>query len=436
MYQDTVECLKRKIKMAYERYTGERTDGKATLLDVAKFFNIPIDDSRIEDYVVKKIDYNNPSIEIIDEKNNTTYTAIYTGNADLLKCWSPKKWFNSVVSISPISKLESLYYIESANPIITKMTFTNGDYELVFVKEMPHNIGSLGNDAVKMAVSYLQNVVYSGKSVKQHLLNKIYNNHYKDGELDYSFEQLYTYGGNRYINYKDTESKYTYIRNNSVVYGIDEYKQKGSINYLVGICFENTNVQVGDLPFGIEEKNYPLLNDDSVKSAMIFRSMTEGCLSHSLQIYKGNDAISVMYHASTECYEYYEEGGGYYTRTIAHEEYSLPNLSSETISKEEIQNVLSSLKERLGDRISIDILSNELNTFATKIDIRKGLVQEEVEPLPPKLLIDKSFEEICALVSANKDDYFKLISEQFEAATNHSIEKGQSKVLKSNNVKK
>ncbi len=54
MYQDRIEYLKRAIKRTYKRYTGERTNEKTTLLDVAKFFNIPIDKSRMEDYVDKK----------------------------------------------------------------------------------------------------------------------------------------------------------------------------------------------------------------------------------------------------------------------------------------------------------------------------------------------------------------------------------------------
>lgn len=119
MYQDRIEYLKRAIKRTYKRYTGERTDGKATLLDVAKFFNIPIDKSRMEDYIVEKIDYTTPSIQIKDEKNDITFTAVYTCNADLLN-FSGGMQFNSVISTSPIRKEEVLYYIGSETPIITK----------------------------------------------------------------------------------------------------------------------------------------------------------------------------------------------------------------------------------------------------------------------------------------------------------------------------
>lgn len=74
-----------------------------------------------------------------------------------------------------------------------------------------------------------------------------------------------------------------------------------------------------------------------------------------------------------------------------------------------------------------------MKTFASKMDIQKGLIDEELDLLSPKLLIDKSFDEICSLVNENKDDYFKLIREQFEEKTNFNKEKSHSKVLKSIN---
>ena len=135
-----IEKLKSAIKITYKRYTGERTDGKATLKDVAKFFNIPVDRKRTEDYIISKIDYDTPSIEIKDQKNNISYAATYTGRAELLDFYGPTQ-FNSVISTSPIRTEENLYYIGNDTPIITKMTFTDGEYELVFEREMPNSVG-------------------------------------------------------------------------------------------------------------------------------------------------------------------------------------------------------------------------------------------------------------------------------------------------------
>ncbi len=426
MYQDRIEYLKRAIKRTYKRYTGERTDGKATLLDVAKFFNIPVDESRTEDYSIKKIDYNTPSIEIKDEKNDITYNAIYTGNADLLNFSGAKK-FNSVISTSPLRTEESLYYIGGETPIITKMTFTDGEHELVFEREMANSVGMFVNNGVKMAIRYLQDVVYDGRNVKQPLFNRIHKNSYRNEQFDGVFEQTYTYGPHRFIKWDDSQDKYAYIRNNNVIYGINELEQKGLCHYMRGICFESTNVSASDyFPLNMYAKDYPLLSEDNIKSAMMFRIGTGDAIHHSLQVYKSNDCISIIFHSEKHHYE-----GDYRVETIANEEYGLPNLSDGTISSGEIQNILSSLQARLGDNEALGVISNELNAFGAKIDIRKGIVQEELDPLSPKLFIDKSFDEICALVSANKDDYFRLISEQFEIAANiNRNPKGQSKVLK------
>ena len=102
--------------------------------------------------------------------------------------------FNYVISTSPTRKEENLYYIGSESPIITKMTFTEGEYELAFDREMSHSVSLFANDGVKMAIRYLQNLVYVGRNVKQSLLNKIYENSYRSGKVDDTFEHTYTYG--------------------------------------------------------------------------------------------------------------------------------------------------------------------------------------------------------------------------------------------------
>lgn len=72
--------------------------------------------------------------------------------------------------------------------------------------------------------------------------------------------------------------------------------------------------------------------------------------------------------------------------------------------------------------------------FDKKIRINEGLVEEELEPLSPKQLIDKTFEEIYEDVVSHLDAYFDIAEKQFKTASNISIleEKGQTKVIKPN----
>ena len=65
---------------------------------------------------------------------------------------------------------------------------------MTFEREMPHSVSFFANDGVKMAIRYLQNLVYVGRNVKQSLLNKIYENSYRSGKVDDTFEHTYTYG--------------------------------------------------------------------------------------------------------------------------------------------------------------------------------------------------------------------------------------------------
>lgn len=414
MNSDKIEYLREKIKRTYKKYKEDETK----ILELSSFFNIPIDEARIGDYVVNNISYSIPKIEITDQKNDVFYTATYTGDADLLNYSGPIQ-FNSVVSISPSRKEEKLYYIKDKNPIVARTTFTDGDYNLVLECEKPTE------SAVTTRIRYLQNVNHNGKNVKQPLLNKIYRN---SGIA--SFEQTYTYGLCNFIRLYDKQDKYAYTNYSGVIYGINELEQKDKCKYLRGICFESANISKANyLPLGMDIKNYPLLTAPDVNSAMIFKFGTGFGRYYSLQAYKSEDKIKIMY--SSIKYQSEED----YEGTIVNKEYSLPNLSNGTISNEEIKTISSLLKIQLEDNKALETILGELNTFGTKINIRKGLVQEEIDPISPKLFMNKTFDEICSLVDSNKDYYFNLIKGQFETLTNaNQKQEEKPKILRLNNA--
>ena len=58
--------------------------------------------------------------------------------------------------------------------------------------------------------------------------------------------------------------------------------------------------------------------------------------------------------------------------------------------------------------------------FLWKIDIKNGIIEEEIDLLNPKLNIDKPLEERAKIIEENKDKFMKTIQTQFEAATNIS----------------
>lgn len=424
MYQDKIEYLKRAIKRTYKRYTGERQDEKSSLKDVADFFNIPIDDSRLEDYTITKIDFNTPSIELLDNKTYTTYISKYTDNAELLNYYGGGIRFNSLLTLTPTHKIDSLYYIGDKTPIIEQMAFKDGEYDLVFEREFANSAGLFRNNGIMFTIRYLQRLNHNNRNVQQHLLTRIYKDSYSDGKHIGSFEQLYTYGPNLWVKRNDSQDKYTYIKNNNVVYGISEFEQRDNHNILRCICFENTNGGLEDyFPYNMDAYNYPALKDKNNVSAMIFYGFTEDS-SHSLEIYKNDSSARINYTVR-------ERG---YGDIIVNQELTIPLLNTGNISSDEIQIILTTLQNQYSDDEFINLVSCELTSFGNKIDIKNGVVQEENDMLSPKLFINKSFDEIGKIIDKNKDEFFKLISEQFETATNinKNREKGYIKSLKPN----
>lgn len=445
MYNDKIEYLKRAIKRTYKRYIGERTDSEATLIDVLKFFNISIDESRIEDYKISKIDYNTPSIEVIDTKNSTLFAAEYTSNADLLNYSGGEVRFIKLSSVNANRRIDSLFNIGNETPIIEKMTFTNGDYDLVFEREMPNSVSVFSSDGIRFVVRYLQNLKYDGRNVQQQLLAKIFTNKYNDKKLASTFEQEYTYSSNNYVIKKNSQDKYAYISNGNVIYGINEFEQEDICHYLNGVCFENSNVDVSRyLPFRINSDDQ-IFSIDNTKSIMIFKGGTDDAIHHNFTICKIRSLENAEDKQDYDIYLNYEairwenfndENGmpQHKKVVVASKTSGYPKIEDGNITSLEIKSIIDDLDTEFKDNTFIQLVINELQTFANKMNIRKGISQEKLDPLSPKLFMNKSFDEICTLVSPDQDDYFKLVAEQFDNLTNSSSleEKGQMKVLKKN----
>ena len=452
MDQNRIDYLKRAIKRNYKRYTGERTDGKATLMDVLKLFNISVDESRIDDYLIESIDYSVPSIKVIDKKTNTTYTSEYTDNAKLLNYSGSTNFVNVIIS-NPDCKLESLYYIGTEELIIEQMTFTDGDYELIFEREMENDIG-FGLDAnSKLVVRYVKNVPVRDRQGKQHLLSKIFETKNNND----TFEQKYTYSTQHFIEYDDDQDKYCYIKNGNVIYGVNNCDIRELIHYMHGICFESTNLDNISryLPYNIEIDDFPeLTNDEMYQSGIVFRGGTGNGIHHTFTIFKTKNQadnkteseenkigydIYLKYEAIK--WEHFEQENGmsdYKKIVVAYKEAQYPRLDDGNITSREIQNITEALDTEFEDDLFIEFVINELKIFVNKMDVQKGILEEEVEPLSPKVLFNKTFDEIYTLINANKNEYFNFISEQFISATNINRidEKDQCKVLKSNITQK
>lgn len=441
MYNDKEEYLKRVIKRTYKRYIGERTDGKATIVDVLKFFNISIDTTRLEDYDIESIDYNIPSIKVVDKKDNTTVTSKYTEDAKLLNYSGNTKFINVIIT-NPNYRIESLYYTNSTIPIISQLTFIKDDYELTFEKERENYFGFGISADTRFVIRYKKNIKEGRKTGKQSLLTKIYQ--IKDSN---TFEQDYTYDLQHLINYNDRQDKYCYNEFGTIIYGINNIEIKDKLHQFNGVCFEKINKEFRSyLPYNINEKNFTrYFNKNVCKSAIIFTGSTDEGIHHFLTISKNktsnndntlttDDNIHLKYEAIKWKSITKEDGIPDQEKVIiAKKELQVAKINDDNISSLEIQSILEQLTAKENediDNIFIQTVINELMNFINKLEIQKGFKEELIDELSPKEFINKTFEEIYTLVSNDKDKFFDLISNQFHNATNIKLEQGHTKILK------
>ena len=441
MYNDKEEYLKRVIKRTYKRYIGERTDGKATIVDVLKFFNISIDTTRLEDYDIESIDYNIPSIKVVDKKDNTTVTSKYTEDAKLLNYSGNTKFINVIIT-NPNYRIESLYYTNSTIPIISQLTFIKDDYELTFEKERENYFGFGISADTRFVIRYKKNIKEGRKKGKQSLLTKIYQ--IKDSN---TFEQDYTYDLQHLINYNDRQDKYCYNEFGTIIYGINNIEIKDKLHQFNGVCFEKINKEFRRyLPYNINEKDFTrYFNKNVCKSAIIFTGSTDEGIHHFLTISKNktsnndntlttDDNIHLKYEAIKWKSITKEDGIPDQEKVIiAKKELQVAKINDDNISSLEIQSILEQLTAKENediDNIFIQTVINELMNFINKLEIQKGFKEEPIDELSPKEFINKTFEEIYTLVSNDKDKFFDLISNQFNNATNIKLEQGHTKILK------
>lgn len=423
MYSDKIEYLKRAIKRAYKRYTGERTDETATIKDVADYFNITLDESRLEDYEITNIDLKGPSIEIRDNIENITYFSEYTSYSRLMDMRHSNGTYINSLTQGPDYEIERLFRLDEKTPVIEKLVFNDEEYILSFEREFPNTLGKIANDGVRFTIRLSQEVYTNGFKNEQPLLTKIYSKKLS-GEVCELFEQQYTYSGYNLIRTNDNQDKYTYLVNNNVIYGIDNLDLKDERISINGICFENTNKNIDKYaPINLNINNFETLKDEETKSAMIFRGYNHKN-RHLLEISKNSSNINIIYTVIDT-----DNKKGIVNRII-----NLQPLNAIYISSEEIQTIIDTLQKEFNDDEFIDLVSDELKTFANKIDIRNGVIKEENDLLNPKFISNCSLDDIAQIVSKNKFGFFENMFEQFEEATYISInkEKTQARVLNQN----
>ncbi len=421
MYKVEHSYLKEKIKEIYESYRW----GKVSIIDVARYFNLKLDESRLGDYKIELIDFDGtesksyevPCIRILDTKNNTTTTAKYTSVADLLRLSTYEINFLEVVTTGDGYKVTSLYDLYKQypifltigfdgvyEPIITEATFTKEDYNLSFTRTREHNVNLGFCYESGFKVRYSKNV--DGGFFPKNLLMRKFNRN--SSYLDiFELDRVSTHeplNDNAY-------DRMFYIQNGYMVYYANEIEKKDKCRNFKGLFCESTNIDVEKYLRWLGGIDYfQGVGAKDLNAIAVFEGYTrQDGIKHKIEVSKSPDGIAVIY----DCKKYCKSGNEDKEFTSM---FVIPNYDHSTnMTIGDIANIIVGIEEKFGSDEFIDVTVEELREIHRKLCIRAGVLPEDLDPLSPKVLIDMPFEDILATVSATKDSYFELAQSQYDS---------------------
>lgn len=375
-----LESLKKEIVAKYNLYNNEKDMSSFELL--LKYFRIDGDINNLE---IKEIDLDNLKLVVMDKSNGDIIESNYTSSCDLVNYSIGETYFINVKRFSDCEEFEECFVLDSLEPFISKMTFSDNGYHLSFTKEMPNdiNFGSKGED---ISISYAADIEKDDKEYLQPLFTKSAVKY--DKECPSFFEQFFTYDMPSFIKENNTQDKYLYIDNDNVVYGINNHNEN-DCNYFHGICYESASINYeATLPIGISLKEFPNIVDKDNLSTMVFKGNTGNNNKQSLEIYKRNDGIHINYKDLEN----------------KNDEYLIDKLDEGTITIREVELVKESLTTKNIDNKFCELVFNELSNFSKSM--KRHTLSDSYDILAPTLYFDRSFLDIERMILASFYDYF------------------------------
>ena len=381
---------------------------------IADKFNIVLEESRLEDYEFKSFNPKKSTIEILDKKTGAVYSSKIDREADILDFHDCSAKYSNWKMVSPRYKLEKLFHLASKNPVISykspvieRLTFSEGEYDLIFEKQKPYHIETYRNHGLALNIRYVKRIECDGQVYSTDLLSRTYVEHLI-GEDKGNFEELCACAPSEEIPCDSSLEEKTDVVKDSVVYTFNEsvYPSLESNNHdMIGVCFENAKVDVRKyLPSNFQTHNGLLTNESTISGIVINGGL--GNNHHSLEIYKTPDCIRVRY--GVHDLDSFEG---------MCREFNISNRNLDTICTSEIAEVIGALTALYDDDEFIRLAITKLENFSERINVRRGHLREVCDALDPKLFLYRTMGEIATVVLANKDAYFDLARRDFEKAT-------------------
>lgn len=417
--------FKRDLIEEIKKIYKENTDEKVVLINLASLFKIPIDASRLDNYQIVKIDFETLSLEVLDTKTTTTFISSYSPYSEVLGWASPDNEnllnYINVTSFTPFCERESIYNVDEETPILERITIHNNEYGLCFERTRPNVIRAYSRqDGTQFLIKYYKEVEDENNKRKDKrvydLLSSIYKSNYVEKKYINFFNRLLIHDNEETWS-KNRPDQFYFDMEGNITVG-SKFKSERFI--IEGACFEKIDKNsLIEATFNTTQqiKNYSNFDISSIGFATLYAGFNYSNKSisyHDLEITKINDKVQVHYKIEERLKQ----------NSIRDIKFELSNLCLEDITLIEIDIIIQELQSRIDSDEFIQYVINELQRFKSKLEIKDGLVQETISTLSPELLIDKTFDEIQNLVKENRDNYFRIISKQFDSITN--IESGKN----------
>ena len=400
----------------------EETKRKFMGLIAAKF-NIVLEESRLEDYEFRFFDPKKLNVEIEDTRTGAVYSSKIINEADILDVRGTGVKYNNWKMVSPRYKLEKLFHLSSKSPVISykspiveRLTFSEGEYDLVFEKQKPYHI-DVRKNGISLIIKYVKRFECDGQVYDCDLLTRTYTERLIGENKGYS-EHLCACAPSKVIPCDNSLDEETEVVKDSVAYTFCEsvYPSVEENNHdILGICLENAQVDIINyLPvnFYCDPSLLPISHYAHTSSLN-----AEGTIS-GIIIYGGVDNYNLLeIHKTKECIGVRYVVSDMNLNVITNREFNISNQNLGTICPSEIAEVIGVLNNEYSDDEFIRLATVKLENFSERISIRKGQLREVCDGLDPKLLLYKTMGEIATTVLANKDAYFDLARSKFEKAT-------------------
>ena len=362
-------------------------DNKLTLkqIDTIRFFKLPINESRIEDYRI--LQNNQSSIKIIDTKTGITYSSEYSEYSEARGMNCPRYKESNYINVLISGKTFEIkqVYCQKTNELLKRTLYIKNDTEELKIEQ------NMPGVAVDSRGKYVLDdntrdfsVRYCDLNLEPDYWNLVMG--YRTNNRGESFSVYIP--EDCHLDYRDMPSYTTTIEKNNIT---TIFKLCNRFYYnIVGGCVETLDRNKLKEVFGYDGIGYNKfgnMDTTGIISAILYTGgitdSDDNRYNHTLKVLKMERGFQILY----EIIRVYDK------ECVLNSCFEIPFLDTETITPEHIDSIIDILQKKYSN-IFIENVIRELHRFKEEIKIKKGKAQRIVSRLSPLVFGNMSFDQI------------------------------------------